>query len=100
MKPALCFNSKKLQNIYKLDAITTADSTTILNNKKRPQILSKTAINVRVAENRQAFKTCGKMTVFRSSLLNKDLKKPEDEMKTSNIRPAAKTRIEDVLEDH
>jgi len=41
MKPALCFNSKKLQNIYKLDAITTADSATILNNKKRPQILAK-----------------------------------------------------------
>lgn len=74
MKPALCFNSKKLQNIYKLDAITTADSPIILNIKKETANLTKLQKNlpfdVRFAENHQARKNCGKMTVFSSSPLH------------------------------
>ena len=53
MKPALCFNSKKLQNIYRLDAITTADSATILNDKKDHKF-SKTSKKFAFAGNHQA----------------------------------------------
>ena len=108
MKPALCFNSKKLQNIYKLDAITTADSATILNNKNRPQNLANPAHHqVSFAENRQAFLACGKMTVFDSSLPHWEepgTEKPgrwnENIVILARLRKPRKTWIEGALEDH